>query len=261
MTPGEPVIGATNIRRDPARVEGAPHLILVNSLAATGEMWDGVVAGLDGEIDVIRYDQRDRGGPLGGRAFTLDDLVDDLFGVLDSSGVHEAHIAGVSLGGLLALAAATARPERVLTSTAMCCAARFNEQVWIERAAQVRAHGVLPLTDAVMDRWFTGAFQRENPTALAGFRAMFASTSVDGYAFASDVLAAADLLPALSGITTPTLVVRGEFDAANPLSDQQRIVEAVPHARFETVHGAAHLAPASHPREIAALLRAQILGS
>ena len=51
MSPAETVIGATNIRRDPAKVDGAPHLILVNSLATTGEMWDGVVTALDGEID------------------------------------------------------------------------------------------------------------------------------------------------------------------------------------------------------------------
>jgi 3-oxoadipate enol-lactonase len=252
------VNGATNVRRDPARATAGKQLILINSLATTGEMWDGVVSALDGAVEVIRFDQRDRGGPLGQTAFTIDDLIDDLFGVLDSYDIAAAHVAGVSLGGLVALAAAISRPDRVLTTTAMCCAARFRQDVWVERAAQVREQGVLPLTDAVMDRWFTRDFQERQPTALEGYRRMFASTSAAGYAFASDVLASVDLVASLPQLSVPTLVLRGEFDHANPEDDQQLIASTVRNARYEVIGGAAHLAPASHPREIASRILHQM---
>ena len=39
-------------------------IVFVNSLATTTGMWDGVVTRLPKNFDVVRYDQRDRGGPM-----------------------------------------------------------------------------------------------------------------------------------------------------------------------------------------------------
>lgn len=250
--------GTTNVRHDAGGADTTETLILVNSLATTGELWDEVVTSLDGAVDVIRFDQRDRGGPLGDRPFSLVDLVDDLVAVLDSCEIAAAHVAGVSLGGMVALAAAVDHPTRVVSVTAMCCAARFRQDVWVERAAQVRAHGVAPLTAAVMDRWFTRDFQSRHAETLVRYRDMFSSTSDAGYAHASDLLATSDLVGTLQAIAAPTLVVRGEHDTANPPGDQDLIVSAVPGARLEQIDGAAHLAPASHPEQVAGLLLDQV---
>ncbi|KRE65500.1 hypothetical protein ASG79_14135 [Arthrobacter sp. Soil761] len=228
--------------------------MFVNSLATTGSMWDGVVARLPKDFNVVRFDQRDRGGPLGHRPFGLDDLVSDLFDVLDTENVQEAHIAGVSLGGLVALRSAAVMPHRTKSAVAMCCAARFSKNVWLERGHQVRAHGIAPLVPQVIDRWFTADFQRRQPFIVDQHRQMLSSTDPRGYALACDLLAEADVTEDLSSIEVPLLVVSGDADSANPVTDQQLIVENVASARHEVLSNTAHLAPVAEPGLIARLV-------
>jgi 3-oxoadipate enol-lactonase len=229
-------------------------IVFVNSLATSGRMWDGVVARLPKDFDVVRFDQRDRGGPRGHSPFGLDDLVSDLFEVLDANDVEKAHIAGVSLGGLVALRAAALMPERTKSAVAMCCAARFSKDVWVERGQQVRAEGIIPLVPQVMNRWFTPEFQQRQPYVVNQHRQMFASTDPVGYAFACDLLAEADVREDLPGIKVPVLVISGEADSANPIEDQNLIARGTPSARHEVLKGTAHLAPVAEPELIANLV-------
>ncbi|MCZ2840149.1 alpha/beta fold hydrolase [Modestobacter sp. VKM Ac-2985] len=237
---------------DPSGAAGT--VVLVNSLATTTAMWDDVVPALAERFDVVRFDQRDRGGPAAREPFSLDDLVDDVVGVLDEVGTERVHLAGISLGGLVALRTAARRPERLLSVTAMCCAARFSREVWVDRCRLVRDEGIAPIVPMVMDRWFTQDFQERRPDVLARYREMLATTDAAGYAHAGDVLADADVRDDLPRITVPTLVVGGEADTANPVTDQELIARAVPGARLAVVRGAAHLAPVAEPAEVARLI-------
>ncbi|BCW82628.1 hypothetical protein NicSoilE8_03010 [Arthrobacter sp. NicSoilE8] len=83
---------------------------------------------------------------------------------------------------------------------------------------------------------------------------MLASTDPTGYAFACDVLAAADVTADLPGIRVPLLVLSGEADSANPLADQDLIVRKVPSARHEVLRNTAHLAPVAEPELVARLV-------
>ncbi|NWL29478.1 hypothetical protein DM794_20855 [Paenarthrobacter ureafaciens] len=242
------------VERNRGAVRPLGTVVFVNSLATTGRMWDRVVARIDEGFDVVRFDQRDRGGPKGHSPFTLDDLVSDLFDVLDAEHIEEAHIAGVSLGGLVSLRAAALEPGRTKSATAMCCAARFSRDVWIHRGKQVRESGISPLVPQVIDRWFTAEFQRRQPFVVEQHRKMLASTDPTGYAFACDVLAAADVTADLPGIRVPLLVLSGEADSANPLADQDLIVRKVPSARHEVLRNTAHLAPVAEPELVARLV-------
>lgn len=252
--------GPSDVRVRPGMGTGpAKHVVvLVNSLATTTGMWDAVVDHLPSAWTVVRFDQRDR-GTHAGRGFDLDDLVDDVFRVLDDCQVQQACVAGVSLGGLVALRAARLRPERVGSVAAMCCAARFPRQSWLERGETVRRAGVASITDMVMDRWFTPGFQQAAPDVLADYRRMFASTDTDGYAFACDLLAAADVRADLEHIRAPTLVLSGEDDRANPVADQELIAASVPGSRHEVLRATAHLAPATAPAEVARLLTEHVV--
>jgi 3-oxoadipate enol-lactonase len=254
MNPAE-TGGPANIVIDrPGEVRAAREsVVFLNSLATTGQMWDGVVRHLPESFSSIRFDQRDRGNH-GERAFDLDDLVEDLLTVLGEAGVVRANVVGVSLGGLVALRAAYLHPERVRSVVAMCCAARFSRDTWLERGRTVRQSGVEPLTGAVMNRWFTFEFQEQHPDALAQYRGMFETTDATGYALACDLLAEADVRGDLPAIAAQTLVISGDQDTANPVADQAFIAAAVPGARHEVLLGTAHLAPVARPAEVARLI-------
>src|SRR6185437_16522290 len=64
----------------------------------------------------IRYDNRDTGlstSPT--EAYTLKDMAQDGVAVLDAAGVRQAHVAGVSMGGMIVQRMALDHPGRVLS--------------------------------------------------------------------------------------------------------------------------------------------------
>ncbi|MCF2151894.1 alpha/beta fold hydrolase [Desmonostoc muscorum LEGE 12446] len=70
---------------------------------------------------VIRYDHRDTGRSTsyepGGIYYSVEDLADDAFCVLDGYGIQSAHLVGISLGGFLAQLMTLKRPQRVKSLT------------------------------------------------------------------------------------------------------------------------------------------------
>jgi pimeloyl-ACP methyl ester carboxylesterase len=70
---------------------------------------------------VIRYDHRDTGRSTsyepGTICYSVEDLVDDAFSILDGYGIQNAHIVGMSLGGFLAQLMALKRPQRIKSLT------------------------------------------------------------------------------------------------------------------------------------------------
>lgn len=70
---------------------------------------------------VIRYDNRDVGRSStyepGSSHYTVVDMADDAVGVLEAYHIDEAHIVGMSLGGMIAQIMALRHPQRVLSIT------------------------------------------------------------------------------------------------------------------------------------------------
>lgn len=70
---------------------------------------------------VIRYDNRDVGRSTtyepGHPGYTFEDMADDAIHVLDAYGIEQAHIVGMSMGGMLTQIMALRHPHRVLTIT------------------------------------------------------------------------------------------------------------------------------------------------
>ena len=77
---------------------------------------------------MIRFDNRDVGlstsfadAPVDehGAAYTLHDMADDAFAVLDANGVEQAHVMGLSMGGMIVQTMAIEHPERILSMTSV----------------------------------------------------------------------------------------------------------------------------------------------
>jgi pimeloyl-ACP methyl ester carboxylesterase len=112
----------------------ADPLLLVMGLGGPMNWWDTELCTLlaDHGFYVIRYDNRDTGRSSRGtgrvtrgmlvRAFlgrtvrapySMNDLAQDAFGLLDHLGLERAHVVGVSMGGMIAQTMALSRPKRV----------------------------------------------------------------------------------------------------------------------------------------------------
>ncbi|MDA8296130.1 MAG: 3-oxoadipate enol-lactonase [Actinomycetota bacterium] len=247
------------------RLDGArsrPALVLVNSLGTTMDVWAPQLGSLASEFFVVRFDLRGHGqtGAPGG-PYRIEDLADDLVGLIDHLGVERAAICGLSIGGMIAMSVAARAPGRVGSLVLACTAAQFSPPAaWDERAAHVRAKGVASLTDGLFARWFTEPMRREQPELLARVAAMLASCDPEGYAGCCEAIAGADLTASLGAIEAPTLVIAGSEDPVSTPETGLRLAQAIPVADFSVLSGAAHLANLAHPDRFADLVATHLRG-
>ena len=221
---------------------------------------------------VIRYDNRDVGlstwfddarqvnlaaiwgGDHRSLAYTLEDMADDAVAVLDAAGVASAHVAGISLGGMIAQLLATRWPDRV-RSLASIMSTTGDRAVGQPTAAAAK----------VLLSSMPGDRERYIEQAVANSRAIGSGTAYPfderavrrgaargydrayhpkgtGRQFAA-ILAAGDRTTTLGQIRVPTLVVHGDEDQVIGISGGEATAAAIPGARLLTVPGLGHELP------------------
>jgi 3-oxoadipate enol-lactonase len=237
--------------------EGAPVVVLSNSLGATRGMWEPQVPALAERYRVVSYDTRGHGtSPAPAGPYTLDDLVDDVLALLDRLGADRAHVAGLSLGGMTALRLAAREPQRVHRLAVLCSSAKTEPQGFLDRAATARAEGTASFAPAVVSRWLTPAHAAAHPDLVAQLEAMVAGADDEGYAACAEVVGGVDLRADLGRITAPTLVVSGAEDPALPPGHQRVIADGIAGAELLTVSPGAHLANLEQPQQVGGALLA-----
>lgn len=237
---------AVEVRAEVSGRPDAPAVVLSNSLGSSLAMWDPQIVELERHFRVIRYDIRGHGAsPVVDGPYSVDDLVDDLFALLDRLQVGRVHLVGLSLGGMTAMRAAVRNPDRVDRMVLLCTAAHLGPaDGWISRAATVRAEGAAVVAGAAVRRWFTPGYLLADTRRREAWERMVAETTAEGYAACCEAIAAMDLRDEISAITAPTLVIGGANDPATPPPRQQEIADAIQHSRLLVVDDAAHLASA-----------------
>jgi len=216
---------------------------------------------------VVRFDNRDAGlsthlhdsvpdvraaaaGDLTSAAYTLDDMADDVAGLLDALSLDSAHIGGVSLGGMVAQTLAARHPARVRSLTSLM-SAPAQPVNW--EAVEAR----LPATSR--EEYVEQALQMFRLIGSPGYRgdeAWLADVAGRSYDRAHDpaggvrqllaIAASGDRTEQLRAIRVPTLVVHGEADPVFPVASGRATAEAIADAELLVLPGMGH----SLPREL-----------
>ena len=235
-------------------------LVLLPSLGTTAEVWAGVTVEISRTLPAVRILHVDLPGhgasPATQEPFSIGELAEATLQLVDATGGGSFHVAGISLGGTIALELAAAHPERILSFASFCSGSRIGDEgSWAERGAQVRASGTASLVTGSAGRWYAPDHLEANPTGPAA-RGLGTLLDVDdtSYALCTDALATFDRTPSLAGIRVPALLVSGELDTVTTSASIRAFADALPNARFAEIPGAAHLAPLEKPVEAAALL-------
>ena len=234
---------------------GAPCLVLLHSLGTNLHVWDPQAAALGRSFRVIRPDFRGHGlTTVTAGATTIETLARDVISLLEVLGIKQAHVCGMSIGGLVAQSVAAQVPDRVtsliLVDTAMAIPPAEN---WRVRAQTVRAQGMGAIVEPVLARWVTEPFL-DTPQA-AGLRAMLLRTDPEGYAAAALAIAAADLTADTMRLTMPTLILVGDQDAEVFVSGAQALHAAIAGSELQSIEGAAHIPTLERPEAITAAIR------
>ena len=96
-----------------------PAVLLVMGLAYPAAAWHRQVPVLAKRHRVLTVDNRGAGatGLVPGAPYTVETMTEDLLAVLDAAGEQQAHVVGISMGGLMAQELAMSHPERCLSLT------------------------------------------------------------------------------------------------------------------------------------------------
>jgi 3-oxoadipate enol-lactonase len=234
-----------------------PPIVLLNSIGTEMAMWDRAMPYLLDHFLVLRIDTRGHGAsdaPVGD--YNLRMLAGDVLAVMDAAGVDKAAIAGVSLGGMIAVELALAAPGRVNGLALICTTATAHKQMWDDRIQKVRTAGMESIVDAVMPRFLDAGFTEQRPEYAETIRRAFLSTSPTGYSGCGAAIRDMALLDRLAKISAPTVVVIGTLDQATPLAGNGDLILAgIAGSEMAEVPGA-HISPIGAPAEIAATLAA-----
>lgn len=231
---------------------GERWVTFVTGIANDLSMWDGQVAALERDFNVLRYDLRGHGGtPASGGAYTIELLVSDLAALLDQLNIRRTSVIGLGLGGAIAQAFALAHPDRVDKLMPCCCRARMVPDfaaMWHKLRETVSTNGLESIVEPTVQRWFSEDFKSRHPEVLEKIRKMIRSTTQEGYMGVTAAFLGLDVEAELGSIKAPTLYVSGAEDRlGGPPALMEGLAAKVKGARHVSVPNAAHIANIQNP--------------
>jgi 3-oxoadipate enol-lactonase len=222
--------------------DGAPAVVLSNSLGTDLSMWDAQAAAWSKNFRVLRYDQRGHGqssvtpGP-----YSIQQLGCDVVALLDALGVKRAHFCGLSMGGQTGIWLGGNAPDR-LSKLVLCnTGAKIGTpDSWATRINLVKQSGMKTVAQQVLERWFTADFRAKEPAKVDAVRQLLENTDPQGYIANCEAVRDFDYRERVAKIALPTLVIAGSADTSTPPAEGRFIAEQIQGATFVELN-AAHL--------------------
>lgn len=241
------------MRIDWERMGSGPPLLLIHGLGYARWGWEPVVEPLARTFDVISFDNRGIGGsdaPPG--PYTVAEMAADAVQVLDEAGVERAHVAGTSLGGMVAQELALGRRERV-DRLVLACTHPGGPKAFPMPQRTVE----LMEARATMREYVENALEPDpRPELVDRILEHRKRTAQPFEPWAAQAAAAAafDAYDRLGSLAAPTLVQHGDGDLVVDPRNAELLAAAIPDARTSVYAGAGHLfmwqEPARFVREL-----------
>lgn len=239
--------------------DGAPALMLSNSLGTTLHMWDAQIPAFSEKFRVVRYDRRGHGrSGVSPGPYSMARFGQDAIAIMDALGLQKVNWLGLSMGGMVGQWLGANAPDRIAKLILSNTTSHYADKApWDLRIKTIREKGLGALADTVMTIWFTERFRKSNPDDVARMRAMLTATPPEGYIACCEAIRDMDLRDGLPSIKAPTMVIAGEHDPATNIGAGEYIRSHIPGAGM-IVLDAAHISnveqPEAYAKEVLAFL-------
>ncbi|GAA6181363.1 alpha/beta hydrolase [Shimia sp. NS0008-38b] len=183
-------------------------------------------------------------------AYTLDDMADDVLGVMEALGIAKAHLFGISMGGAITQILCLDHADRVLSATIVMTAAR-------PLVARAQVAEMLPALlaepvdrDTYVDNWVRDDAIYGSPgfpmseaelrvQAGLAYERGFDATGINRQVLA--VLTAPDRRAGLTSVAVPCQVIHGTDDALIPADLGAEIAGLIPRCDYHAIDGMGHV--------------------
>jgi 3-oxoadipate enol-lactonase len=198
-------------------------------------------------FDMISYDQRGLGrSDKPDERYSMADYADDAAALMETQGWNEAHVVGVSFGGMVAQELVLRHPHRVRRLVLACTSpggaggASFPFHEIGHLTGEARARHLTPISDTRRD----DAWASANPEAYAKLIALGSADPFagepgrrEGAERQLEARAAHDTWDRLAQITAPTLIAGGRYDGIALPETQERMAGRIPGAELRFFEG------------------------
>ena len=234
-----------------------PPLLLVMGLGCSSAMWFRLAPLLARDFRVILMDNRGMGQSSGSNALVhrVPDMASDIAAVMDAAGEETCHLAGLSMGGMIAQEFAVAQPQRLRSLTLMATncgsthAVLAQREVWQllfsksgispeEALALMRPHTYAAATSADLIEEDHLVRIANHPTQRNYEAQLYGLIGWTSYS-------------RLARIQCPTLVLHGQEDALIPPQNGQILRDKIANAQLVELKNASHWLHSDQPKRCA----------
>jgi pimeloyl-ACP methyl ester carboxylesterase len=217
-------------------IRNAPPLILLPAMGCDGQLWARQVVDLS---DITH--------PMLGD-LTVDDTLEAMATRVLAHAPPRFTVAGVSLGGYVALEIIRQAPDRV--QRVALFGTRASMQTRPRTVAEQGLLATAPHADPTLTPIISGPVQAmaERVGAAVFERQQRA------------MLARPDISSAIAAVRVPTLVAVGEHDRICLPADARELSDHIPGSQFHEIRNCGHLAPLERPGQVTQLLRDWLQG-
>lgn len=194
---------------------------------------------------VILYDCRGHGKSDSPASYTLQDQAKDVIGLMDALGLKKVSLIGFSMGSYIASLAVAMAPQR-FNKLVLLGGKAYGESSSIDKI--LRNEGLDPATVTesqyrkVMSKYTFSPHTNCIRRLIAYWPQFRNPLTPEQKKAESQAMDHFDLRPELAKITVPTLVLTGQHDGINTISQGQELASYIPNAKFRVIKKAGHMA-------------------
>lgn len=240
-------------------------LVLVHGFPMDHRIWTVQLEGLAGICRVIAVDLKGFGKSRSNEAFTIDSMADELVAFVKAVNAYPCYLAGLSMGGYIALSLAARYPEAIkgliIVSSKSEADPSAGKEARQKMAQLAQEKGSVAAADQMLPRVLTEETIKGNPELVMKMRQIMEACPANTIANASFAMRdRADRTADLPGLKMPVLVVLGERDSLLPVEGGRKLAQACANGRLVVIGGAGHVPCMENPQATNAALAEFVAG-
>lgn len=180
-----------------------------------------------------------------------------ILSAMSELGVERAHLCGLSLGGVVAIAMHAQAPERCASLILADTFAVHPEGRAIYERGIAASNDLRAMAEARVDVLLA---QPADPAVRSEVVETMAAIDPAAYRIGAEAVWLADQSERVHDIRVPALVVCGDHDHVTPPALSRELMHLIPGARFEPIEGSGHISNLEKPEAFNTLVGAFIRG-